>query len=90
MLSAEHESIKLDRPIDPKNKNVEDWMTELEEQMKSSVRSVLLKSIADYTEVPREEWVMSHPGQCVLNGSQVRWTTEVEEHIAKATLKTYY
>jgi predicted alpha/beta hydrolase family esterase len=53
MLSAEQESIKLDKPIDPKNKNVEDWMTELEEQMKMSVRSVLLHSIKDYTEAPR-------------------------------------
>ncbi len=25
--------------------------------------------------------VISHPGQCVLNGSQITWTTEVEEAI---------
>ena len=42
--------------------------------MKLSVRSVLLKSIKDYVTKPRESWVMEHPGQCVLNGSQVHWT----------------
>lgn len=43
--------------------------------MKVSVRSVLLKSIKDYVAKPRENWVLEHPGQCVLNGSQVHWTT---------------
>lgn len=33
----------------------------------------------DYKEIKRTEWVLKHPGQCVLNGSQVHWTTEVEE-----------
>lgn len=74
MLSAEQEKIQLDRPIDPKNKNVEDWMTELEEQMKLSVRTVLLYSINQYAVTKRSQWVLDHPGQCVLNGSQVHWT----------------
>ena len=64
----------IDKYIDPKGKNVEDWMTELEDQMKSSVRTVLLYSIEQYVCTKREEWVISHPGQCVLNGSQVLWT----------------
>ena len=38
----------IDKKIDPKGKNVEDWMTELEDQMKSSVRTVLLYSIEQY------------------------------------------
>lgn len=54
MLSAEQEKIMLDTPIDPKNKNVEDWMNELEEQMKRSVRSVLLHSINQYICTKRE------------------------------------
>ena len=78
MLSAEHEKIPFDKIIDPKKKNVEDWMNEVEDQMKCSMRSVLLKSIKDYVTKPRADWVLEHPGQCVLNGSQVHWTTEVE------------
>ena len=29
----------------------------------------------------RDDWVLGHPGQCVLNGSQVHWTQEVEAAI---------
>lgn len=89
MLSAEHERISFDRIIDPKKKNVEDWMNEVEDQMKQSIRTVLLKSIKDYTVRPRQDWVLDHPGQCVLNGSQVHWTTEVEESIKNDKVKTY-
>lgn len=53
MLSAEMERIPFDHIVDPKKKNVEDWMNEVENQMKVSVRSVLLKSIKDYVAKPR-------------------------------------
>jgi len=57
--------------------------------MKLSIRSVLLKSIKDYIVRPREDWVLDHPGQCVLNGSQVHWTTEVEDSIKKDQVRNY-
>jgi dynein heavy chain len=33
--------------------------------------------------------MLKHSGQCVLNGSQVWWTTEVEEAIVNGTLQKY-
>jgi dynein heavy chain len=42
--------------------------------MKLSVRTVLLNSINQYAVTKREQWVLEHPGQCVLQGSQVHWT----------------
>ena len=38
MLSAENEKVPFVKAVDPNNKNVEDWMGELEDMMKSSVR----------------------------------------------------
>jgi dynein heavy chain, axonemal len=38
MYSAEMEKVDFVKPVDPNNKNVEDWMGELEDMMKSSVR----------------------------------------------------
>ena len=64
--------------MDPRDKNVEFWMGDVERMMVASVRHVLLKSIQVYPETPRCEWVLEHPGQCVLNGSQVHYTSEVE------------
>ncbi len=48
MFSAENEKVKFVKPIDPLHKNVEDWMNEVEEMMKSSVREALYQSIIDY------------------------------------------
>jgi dynein heavy chain, axonemal len=55
-----------------------------------SVRTVLLHSIKQYPCTKREEWVIEHPGQCVLNGSQVLWTQEVEDSLNNKVLKEYY
>ena len=78
MYSIEGEKINFVRKIDPKEKQVEFWMGDVEKMMQFSVRNALLKSVEDYTVRPRNEWILQHAGQCVLNGSQVHWTTEVE------------
>jgi dynein heavy chain len=81
MISAEGEQVNFVKKIDPKDRNVEYWMGDVEKMMTTSVRHVLLSSIEDYTERPRTEWVKCHPGMCVLNGSQVHWTSDVDQAI---------
>ena len=81
MSSLEGEKVNFVRKIDPKDRNVEYWMGDVEKMMTTSVRHALLKSIEDYPIKPRNDWILVHPGQCVLNGSQVHWTKEVEEAI---------
>ena len=85
MFSAEGERVDFVRVLDPAGKSVEFWMGDLEDMMKTSVRQVLLESIENYKTMKRANWVLSHKGQCVLNGSQVHWTAEVEEAIRKGT-----
>jgi len=89
MFSGEKEEIKFFANVDPKDKGVEFWMGEVEQMMFDSIRNVLKLSIEDYTVSPRTEWVLKHCGQCVLNGSQVFWTSEVEEAIVNGTLDKY-
>lgn len=79
MISGEGENIKFVRKIDPKDRNVEFWMGDVERQMIASVREVVEVGIFDYLEKPRTDWVVIHPGQVVLNSSQVHWTTDVEK-----------
>jgi len=74
MISAEGENIKFVRKIDPKDRNVEFWMGDVERQMIASVRDVVEFGIFDYLEKERNVWVTVHPGQIVLNSSQVHWT----------------
>jgi len=92
MFSGEGEQVPFVTPLDPKDKNVEFWMGELEDMMKASVRAVLKHSMEEYLEIDRNEWVCKHPGQCVLNGSQIHWTREVEESIQKGPegVKEYF
>ncbi len=83
MYSSEKEKIDFVTSVDPTKTTVEYWMGEVEKMMQVSVRSELLKSIMGYKKKPRTEWCLEHPGQCVLTGSQIHWTHEVETHIKK-------
>lgn len=47
-MSAEKEKVGFVEDVDPKNKNVENWMNELEIMMCKSVRYALLHSVEDY------------------------------------------
>lgn len=49
--------------------------------MFDSIRLCLKNAVEQYHDGKRTEWMLKHSGQCVLNGSQVWWTTEVEEAI---------
>jgi len=82
MFSAEKERVNFAKPVDPIKKNVEDWMGEVEQMMVKSVRQALVNSVADYPTKQRPDWVLLHPGQCVLNGSQIIWTRDVEQALA--------
>lgn len=87
MISGEKEQVNFVKKIDPKDRNVEYWMGDVEKMMTVSIRHVLFLSIEDYLEKPRTTWVRQHAGMCVLNGSQVHWTSDVEKAIAeKGTL----
>ena len=47
--------------------------------MKSSLISILKESVVAYKTTHRKDWVLDWAGQIVLAGSQIYWTTEVEE-----------
>ena len=89
MFSGEKEEIAFVSAVDPKDKGVEFWMGELEDMMFTSIRHVLKVSVDTYSKDTRTEWALQHSGQCVLNGSQVHWTAEVEEAITEGKLPEY-
>lgn len=81
MCSPEGEVVPYIKPVDPKNKNIENWMVEVKDAMIASIRDTMLKAVLDYPTKPRTEWMQKWAAQCVLNGSQVHWTREVEENL---------
>ena len=78
MMSVEGEKVDFVKRVDPKDRNVEFWMGDVERQMIQSVRSVFEQALKDYAVQERNHWIITHAGQIVLNASQVVWTTDVE------------
>ena len=68
MYSAMGELVKFNDPINPYEKdnptqvrNVEDWLTEVETQMRNSLRDLLTKSGEAYTSETRTDWIFEWP-----------------------------
>ncbi|NXX05401.1 DYH1 protein, partial [Larus smithsonianus] len=87
MYSAEGEEVKLFLPIYPTD-NVEDWLLEVENSMKATVRDNIERSIGVYPETPRTTWVLEWPGQVVIAGCQIFWTKEVSEALEAGDLSS--
>ena len=62
MFSGEGEKVNFVKKIDPKDRNVEYWMGDVEKMMTTSVRNVLYNSVTNYKERLRNDWIISHPG----------------------------
>jgi len=68
--SEQGEAVPCAQPVDPKGKNVEHWMTDLENEMRNSIKTVMLGCVIDYDQRARVDWIQGWITQCVLNGSQ--------------------
>ena len=78
MTSPEKEMVPFKDFVDPKHKNIEDWMVLLKDGMKAAVREQMMGCLQDYPTKDRTEWMLNWPAMCILNGSQVFWTSETE------------
>jgi len=93
MTSSENEVVRFVGDVDPKGKNIEDWMVEINVAMCGAVRDHMIRAVRAYADMARTEWMCKWPGQVVLNGSQVHWTAEVEAVLSAsghAGIKDYY
>lgn len=78
MISPEGEKVPLGKGLKARG-NVEDWLGKVEESMFLSLRKRMKQSLHHYQQVPREEWVCSHPNQIVLAVSQIMWARDVHK-----------
>ena len=62
MFSSEKEKVPFESVVDPNKKNVEDWMGEVEDMMRKSIRKCFYDSIIAYPNTKRGTWCISHPG----------------------------
>ncbi|CAK9799022.1 Dynein beta chain, ciliary [Anthophora plagiata] len=76
MIAKDGETINLHGSCDCSGK-VENWLNNVTDAMKRTVRYHISLAVATYDEKPREQWIFDHPAQPALCGSQIWWTTEV-------------
>jgi dynein heavy chain len=56
-----------------------DIILQIESVMKSSLKSVMAEAVKSYSGAKRVDWVLDWPGQVVLAGDLIYWTSEVTE-----------
>lgn len=85
MNSCENEKVPFVRHLYPEG-NVEHWLLEVEAVMRETLRDVMKKAVEQYPTLPRTEWVLNWPNQCVLAGAMIYWTKAVEEALNNHTI----
>ena len=78
MISPEKEEIALGRNLKARG-NVEDWLMNVQRNMKDALHKLLKQGVINYDEVPRGDWVLAHPGQVVATGAQIMWSRNTEQ-----------
>lgn len=58
MMSVEGEKVEFVKRVDPKDRNVEYWMGDVEKQMIASVRNIFEIGLQDYTLQDRNQWII--------------------------------
>ncbi|KAG0598749.1 hypothetical protein M758_12G097900 [Ceratodon purpureus] len=83
MLSVEKEIVEFTRTTNPRaaKGNVERWLIEVERMMRETLKVVVQRAAADYAVKERGAWILIWPGMIVLCGSQMYWTSELEEAV---------
>ena len=82
MISPKGERVGLGRNLKARGP-VEEWLKNVEDSMKKSLRKAMKKGVIDYDERPRTKWVKTHPGQVVMCGAQIHWSRNTMKAITE-------
>ena len=75
---------------------VENWLNRLMKTMQDSLRSQLKESMLTYEGTPRDKWIFHYPAQVSLAGTQIWWTSDVNDAFERLAegyengIKDYY
>jgi len=78
LYSGEGEFVQLTQPFECEGA-VENWLNGLVDSMRSTLKTILQEAISTYKDKPRESWLYDYCAQLALVGSQVWYTTGVNQ-----------
>jgi len=82
MISPKGESFEYKNKI-ATTPIVEQWMTDVENEMYSSLKEICKEGVFSYASTDRIKWIEQKLGQVTILGSQIWWTWEVEDVFRK-------
>ena len=78
MISSEKEDFNYRTNV-PAEGAVEDWMTDVQNEMRSTLHLIAKEAVFNYAKSVRTQWIRQNLGMMTLVGSQIWWTWEVED-----------
>ncbi|CAG9321581.1 unnamed protein product [Blepharisma stoltei] len=85
MDSPEDEIVNFCNPIalyeGEELKNIECWLLEVEQEMRKSLKMILVDSVQDYSQENLKGWTEKWPSQVIYACSMMLWTSDVENAI---------
>ena len=78
MISSEKEDFNYRTNV-PAEGAVEDWMTDVQNEMRSTLHLIAKEAVFNYAKSVRTQWIRQNLGMMTLVGSQNWWTWEVED-----------
>ena len=91
MISKEDEQVPFNQNIYPYEYkgNVEQWLLEVENEMKAAVKTIMTESISNFHVMgeQRTRWICNWQGQVVLTVSQIVWTKKIHDSITRTGVK---
>eukprot|EP00741_Cyanophora_paradoxa_P015322 tig00000194_g14791.t1 len=82
MKSSENEQFEFKTPVAAEGP-VEVWMTNVEAEMRRTLRLIMKEAVFSYPKKDRLEWIMENLGMVGICGGQIWWTWEVEDGFRK-------
>ena len=89
MNSKEGERVPFAKTMFPEG-NVEIWLGEVEERMRSSIHHQTKEAVESYPSAVRTEWVREWPAMVVLSGTAVYWCQGVEQAVESESLPEFF
>ncbi|ETO07017.1 cytoplasmic dynein heavy chain, partial [Reticulomyxa filosa] len=88
MASREAEEVIFKQPIDVnKSERIQDWLLQVEHQMRFTLASLLEEAVATFVSPDDIEayfaWVGRYPAQVALLATQIRWSETVDNNLKK-------